>query len=256
MNNEFSASAEYYGLMSFNKKEFEKKINFIVKLLKENKIKTVLDLGCGNGLYLFPLKKLGFSIEGLDLSKKMLNEARKKSKSVKLYLQDMSKFKTNKKYDSIICLNSSLVLLPNFKLIEKTIKKCNEHLNDNGILILDLPNHKKEIKETNFEQSCGTSKISGGKIDTVYRDYKKGNKWITEWFSFIKKGKSFFQFKEHYEELIYSPKKLEETLKKSGFQILNLHGSRTGGKFDPNQSYRRFYVCRKEKIKTFKKNVI
>ena len=175
----------------------------------------------------------------------MLSEARTKSKSVKLYLQDMSKFKINKKYDSIICLNSSLVLLPNFNLIEKTIKKCTEHLNENGILLLDLPNHKKEIKEANFEQTSGTSKISGGRIDTIYRDYKKGNKWVTDWFGFVKKGKNFFQFREHYEELIYSPKKLEKSLKKNGFKIIKVYGNRQGGNFDSNKSFRRFYLCQK-----------
>ncbi len=245
IDNDFSGSAEYYGQMSLNSKEFKKKIEFYTRILKKYKVKSVLDLGCGNGLYLFPLKKLGFDMDGLDISKKMLSKARKKNKSIKLYLQDMSKFKINKKYDSIICLNSSLVLLPNFKLIEKTIKKCNEHLKSKGILLLDLPNHKKEIKEADFEQSTETSKTSDGRIDTIYRDYKKGEKRITDWFGFVKKGKSFFQFREHYEELIYSPKELERSLKKNNFKIINIYGTRKGGKFDPNKSWRRFYLCQK-----------
>ncbi|MDP6571860.1 MAG: hypothetical protein QF747_03445, partial [Patescibacteria group bacterium] len=125
------------------------------------------------------------------------------------------------------------------------IKKCSEHLNENGILLLDLPNHKKEIKEANFEQTSGTSKIHGGRIDTIYRDYKEGNKWVTDWFGFVKKGKNFFQFREHYEELIYSPKKLEKSLKKNGFKIIKIYGTRQGGNFDSNNSFRRFYLCQK-----------
>ena len=246
-NNDFSESAEYYGQMSPISKEFKEKVEFYKKLLKKYKTKSVLDLGCGNGLYLFPLKKAKFDVEGLDISKKMLGEARKKDKSIKLYLQDMSKFKINKKYDSIICLNSSLVLLPNFKLIERTIKKCNEHLKDKGILLLDVPNHKKEIKEANFEQSSETSKIPNGRIDAIYRDYKKGNKWVTDWFGFVKKGNNFFEFREHYEELIYSPKELENALKRNDFKIIKIYGTRKGGKFDPNKSWRRFYVCQKVK---------
>jgi SAM-dependent methyltransferase len=247
VNNDFSGSSEYYGQLSFNQKSHNKKVNFYKKILTNYKVKSVLDLGCGNGLYLFPLKKAKFYIEGLDISKKMINEIRKKNKTIKLYIQDMSKFKINKKYDSIICLNSSLVLLPNFNLIEKTIKKCSKHLNEKGILLLDLPNHKKEIKESNFEQTIGTSKISSGRIDTIYRDYKKGNKWVTDWFGFVKKGKNFFQFKEHYEELIYSPKKLEKSLKKNGFKIIKIYGTRQGGNFDSNNSFRRFYLCQKMK---------
>tara|TARA_Y100000310_G_C20661970_1_gene805293 strand:+ start:440 stop:1192 length:753 start_codon:yes stop_codon:yes gene_type:complete len=246
--NDFSESAKYYGLMCSNPKEIERRSNFVTDTLKKHKIKSVLDLGCGNGLYLSPLKKSKFDVEGLDISKEMIKEARKKNKSIKLYLQDMSKFNIHKKYDAIICLDSSLVLLPNFQMIEKTIKKCNEHLNQGGILLLDLPNHKKEIKEANFEQSSGTSKIPRGRIDAIYRDHRKGDKWITDWFGFVKRGKNFFQFREHYEELIYSPRKLENSLKKNGFKILSTYGTRKGGNFDPNKSYRRFYLCKKRKI--------
>ena len=243
--NDFSGSADYYGQIISSKTELKKRINFVAKILKKYNSMSVLDLGCGDGLYLLPLKRLRFDVEGLDIGKKILGEARKKSKSIKLYLQDMSNFKINKKYDSIICLNSSLVLLPNLKLIEKTIKRCNLHLNENGLLLLDLPNHKKEIKESNFEQSCETLKIHGGRIDVVYRDYKVGNKWITYYSGFVKKGKSFSQFEEHYEELIYSPKWLEKVLKSNGFKIVKIYGTRSGGSFDPNTSFRRFYLCQK-----------
>jgi SAM-dependent methyltransferase len=246
VSNDFSGSADYYSNLISSKPELKKRINFVAKLLKKHNSKSVLDLGCGDGLYLLPLKKLKFDVEGLDIGKKILGEARKKSKSLKLYLQDMSKFKINKKYDSIICLNSSLVLLPNLKLIERTIKRCNMHLSEKGVLLLDLPNHKKEIKESNFEQSCESFKIPGGNIDVIYRDHKQGNKWITDCLGFVKKGNGFSQFKEHYEELIYSPKWLEKVLKSNGFKIVKIYGTRSGGSFDPNTSFRRFYLFQKE----------
>jgi ubiquinone/menaquinone biosynthesis C-methylase UbiE len=249
VNNDFSGSSKYYGTLEFNQKSHNKKVNFYKKILKKYKAKSVLDLGCGNGLYLFPLKKANFDIEGLDISKKMLSEARKKSKSIKLYLQDMSKLKINRNYDSIICLNSSLVLLPNFKSIEKTIRKCSEHLNANGILLLDLPNHEIEIKNSNYEQTISTSKIKNGRIDAIYRDHKKGNKWITDWFGFVKKGKNFFHFREHYEELIYPVKKFENMLKKNNLNIVKLYGARDGKSFNPKSSTRRVYLCQKLNIK-------
>lgn len=227
------------------KKEYEKNANFISKELKKFKVKSVLELGCGSGLYLFPLKRNGFNVEGLDISKKMLDVVRKRSKSIKLYQQDMSKFNTKKKYDAILILNSGLVLLPNYSSIEKTIKKCQENLNEKGILIIDIPNYEKEIKETNFTQSYEKYKIPNGKMDVIFRSYKKKNKWVAEWYGLVKQKNKFTQFKEYYEELICNQEKIEEILKKNKFKTLKVFGSRKGGKFNSKISWRKMYICQK-----------
>jgi|TARA_B100000315_G_scaffold118812_1_gene108868 ubiquinone/menaquinone biosynthesis C-methylase UbiE len=241
---DFSGSAEWYDVI-LGKNEYEKNAKFVSQQLQKFNVKTVLELACGSGLYLFPLKKNGFNVEGLDISKEMLDVARKRSKAIKLYQQDMTKFNTKKKNDAILILNSGLALLPNHSLIDKTIKRCQENLDENGILLIDLPNHKKEIKESNFTQSHEEYKIPNGKIDVIFRDYKKNDKWIAEWYGFVKQGNKFSQFKEYYEELIYSPQAIEKSLKNHGFRILKVFGSRKGGKFNPDNSWRRFYLCQK-----------
>ena len=119
--NLYDDTAEYYDLLEDNKK-ITKEINFLAKHLKKAKVKTVLDVGCGTGIYVVGLKKKGFDVEGLDLSGSMLKEARKKDSKIKLYKKDMSSFKIKKKYDSVICLSSTLVALPNLRLIQKTLK--------------------------------------------------------------------------------------------------------------------------------------
>ena len=117
---DFSGSAEWYDVI-LGKNEYEKNAKFVSQQLQKFNVKTVLELACGSGLYLFPLKKNGFNVEGLDISKEMLDVARKRSKTIKLYQQDMTKFNTKKKYDAILILNSGLALLPNHSLIDKTI---------------------------------------------------------------------------------------------------------------------------------------
>ena len=241
---DFSGSSEWYDVI-LGKDEYEKNAKFVSQQLQKFNVKTVLELACGSGLYLFPLRKNGFDIEGLDISKEMLDVARKRSKAIKLYQQDMTKFDIKKKYDAILILNSGLALLPNHSLIDKTIKRCQENLNYEGILLIDLPNHKKEIKESDFTQSHEEYKIPDGKIDVIFRDHKKNDKWIAEWFGFVKQRNRFSQFKEYYEELIYIPQAVEKSLKNHGFKILNVFGSRRGGKFDSDNSWRRFYLCQK-----------
>jgi len=242
--NIYSDTAKYYDFLE-SKKKIAKEINFLAKHLKKAKVKTVLDIGCGTGIYLVGLKKKGFDVEGLDLSTSMLKEVRKKDPKIKLYKKNMSSFKINKKYDSAMCLSSSLASLPNFSLIEKTLKNIFNHLTLNGIFILDLPNHSVEIEKYNNIKKHISGKIPKGKANFIFLSTKKGNKWKQIWSGeIIKKGKKI-KFKELWEELIYSPKKLENSLKKIGFTTLNIYGSLDGKKFGKNKSYHKIYLLKK-----------
>ncbi len=50
---------------------------------------------------------------------------------------DMSDFALNKKYDVVICLFSSIGYLKTFEEIVSALKCFNQHLNFNGLLILE-----------------------------------------------------------------------------------------------------------------------
>ncbi len=238
MNNTWANSAQYYDII-LGKKRFERSALFISKILNRYKANNILELGCGTGLYLAPLKKKRFNVEGVDISKKMLKQA--KPLRVPLYLQNMSRFNIPKKYDAILCLNSSLLLLPNTSAIEKTIQRCKNHLCPKGILILDLPHHEKEISVTTKEEHH-TYKISGGVLELKSRAYKKANRWVEEWRGMVRKRKNK-SFREVFGELLYSAPWLENVLRRHRFKIVQLFGSRTGGKFTKD-SYRRVYLCR------------
>lgn len=244
-DNLYTSGAKYYDFL-VNKKDINKEIQFISKLLHMFMVKSVLDLGCGTGLYSIPLKKKRFDVEGLDFSKDMLKELRKKTKKIKLYNRDMSDFKINKKYDSVICLSSSLLALPNFKFIKKTLKNIYKHLNEKGILILDLPNHTKEIRECNNTTEQVSYITQRGKLESTFISYKKRNEWIEEWYGILKKDKIISKFKNKWKEFIYSPKEMGIALKKIGFKIVKIYGSMKGTYFDKHESYRRVYICQKK----------
>jgi len=242
--NLYHDTAKYYDLLE-SKKQITSEMNFLAKHLKKAKARTVLDVACGTGIYLVGLKKKGFYVEGLDLSESMLKEAKKKDHKIKLYNKDMSSFRISKKYDSAMCLSSSLASLPNFSLIKKTLKNIFNHLNSNGIFILDLPNHSVEIEKSNNIKKRISGKIPNGRASITFLSTKKGNKWkqMTSGEIIIKEKKT--KFKEFWEELIYSPKKLEDSLKKIGFTTMKIYGSLDGKKFDKNKSYHRIYLLKK-----------
>lgn len=242
--NIYHGTAKYYDFLE-NKQRIIKEINFLVNHLKKAKVKTVLDVGCGTGIYLVGLKKKGFYVEGLDLSESMLKEVRKKDSKIKLYNQDMSSFKISKKYDSILCLSSTLTSLPNFGLIKKTLKNIFNHLTSEGIFILDLPNHSVEITKYNNVKKQISGKIPKGRANFTFFSTKNGNKWKQVWSGEIIRDGKKIKFKELWEELIYSPEELENFLKKVGFKTLKAYGSLDGEKFHKNKSCHKIYILKK-----------
>jgi SAM-dependent methyltransferase len=97
---------------------------------------TLLDIGCGTGKHLSILKNY-FRVEGLDKSKEMLMYAKQNNPELTFYHGDMTKFNTNKSYDIITCLFSSIGYVKTVAKLNKTIACMAKHLKPNGLLIIE-----------------------------------------------------------------------------------------------------------------------
>ena len=85
---------------------FDQVSSTIKEILKYKKQGSVLDLGCGKGKNAIFLAENGFKVEGIDISKLAIKEAKErvKEKNLKISFKalDMGRLKYNKKYDIII----------------------------------------------------------------------------------------------------------------------------------------------------------
>jgi 2-polyprenyl-3-methyl-5-hydroxy-6-metoxy-1,4-benzoquinol methylase len=111
-------------------------LNKKVKLIKGLNVgeKKLLDIGCGTGEFLFNANKKDWNTVGVELN----DNARKKAldKNLEIYksLDDLN----NKKFD-VITLWHVLEHLPN---LDEQINKIRSLLNNNGTLIIAVPNYK------------------------------------------------------------------------------------------------------------------
>lgn len=165
---EYQDMAIYYDLF-YSKKSYEKEINFLIELLKNRK--TILDVGCGTGIHMHLLETKGYLVDGMDLSPKMLDIARTRTKG-KLYQGNLLDLQINKKYDAILSMFAVFNHLSTYEEFERGIKHWYEALNPGGILVIDLHNGRKN-----------------GRKESTYKDYKRIMKW-----DFDKE-----KFKEHTE---------------------------------------------------------
>ena len=108
MGKEFQKYAEYYDAVYFDK-SYKEECNFINKIFKsfsKNPVRTVLDVGCGTGEHAILLAKSGYEILGIDSSKMMIENAKKKADdlSVDFRVMDMTKLNLGKKFDACVCM--------------------------------------------------------------------------------------------------------------------------------------------------------
>ena len=196
--NDYYKYSDFYDI--FNKyRNYHREIRFILNMTKNKK--WILDIGCGTGTHLSTLENLGYKVNGIDKSQYMVNLAKEKINS-EVYKMDILDYDLKEKYDAIIAMHSVFNHLKNYDEFEIALNNSLNHLNKNGILIIDLDNRKSNNDIYDI--------VDGNKryIECFYSDkYNIQIRTIT-----FKIGLKKFIFEHEY--FIYDIDKLENILKK------------------------------------------
>ena len=119
------------------------RLKLIIKRLKQNKSKTILDTGCGTAIPMIKLLKQGFDVNGFDYSKQMVEFGKNelisaKYSSNRIFHADLQKKNTmpNKKFDAILSLGV-FPHIKNEKIALRNIKNC---LNKKGKTYIEFRN--------------------------------------------------------------------------------------------------------------------
>ena len=120
-----------------------KRLDFIKKNLAESipKSGSVLDVGCGNGIISLQLGKEGYAVHGIDMSDKSIGNAKQKNPftNVTFSVMDAETMRASgQRYDAIVCSE----VLEHLNQPGALLKQLLEILNDNGILLVTVPNGK------------------------------------------------------------------------------------------------------------------
>ena len=194
---------------------------------------TVLDLGCGTGEFLWRFLKDGFSVVGVDLSKKMLEISEKKLlknnlvNNYKLVKENIINYDNiNKKneiqqVDYIICNFDTVNYLKNEKEFLKFIKKCNQNLKQDGYLIFDAVT--EDIFEEIFENNIFLDEEP--EYTSIWRhEQLSEKKHLVEIDLFIRENENdnlFRKYNEVQHKFIYEPEWIVETVQNNGFEIFD-----------------------------------
>lgn len=118
----------------FRKSKYKKYASDLLNFLP-NRSGRLLDVGCGLGWVVLEANKRGFSALGIDQAKPYVTLGKKHLK-VDLRVSDLEHFHSNKKFDVLVLKH----VLEHIKDADKFLKKANQLLNNNGVLLVACPN--------------------------------------------------------------------------------------------------------------------
>lgn len=140
----FGNYSDYYDIL-YRDKHYKKELSFILKVLKIHKSsgKKILSLGCGTATYEILLAQKGYKITGVDVSAKMLKEARVKianlalSERIDLIHGDVTKLSVYGKYDIAMELFNVVGYHNSNSELAGMLQGVSKHLKKGGLFVFD-----------------------------------------------------------------------------------------------------------------------
>ena len=131
---EFDAASRSYEFM-------EESIDWLVERILTEKDQNILDLGCGPGFYSKGLAEKGYSVTGIDLSKRSIEYAKAQIENeeldVEYKVQNFLELDYEQNYDAIIMMYCELGALTNQER-DKILEIVNRALKPGGLFVFDV----------------------------------------------------------------------------------------------------------------------
>jgi len=248
---EYQQLPEYFDMHNINEQTDAKNV-LIEKLLKEQKVKTVLDMTCGTGSQVFYLNELGYEVIGNDFSPALLEIARGKAKdknrTITFIDGDMRSVKVGK-FDAVITIFSAIGHLSKADF-EITLKNICDNLKDDGIYIFDIFNLQVMTDEIIDDFVMDIERVVNGvNVHNVQHseiDREKGLLTSHDQLTISKDGSKPKIHTNSFSLQIYTAEELQAILSKNGFEIVSQYDM-DGNNFIADKSLNILTVARKKK---------
>ncbi len=130
-------NSKKFGKHIFDYSKPDKDIVRLVSFLKKERVKKILDLGCGNGRNSNFLAAKNFNIVGIDNSKLAIKKAKHENRKVKYLFADMKKLPFREDFfDAVI--STQTIFHGLLKNIRKTIREIKKVTKSNGLVFITL----------------------------------------------------------------------------------------------------------------------
>jgi len=133
-----------------------RKANFVNQLIVKHfnsKPVSIVDIGCGTGDILHALYKDNRTLLGLDKSEHMIRFAKKEFPGVQFSVGDMTNLELDSRYEIALCMSSTFMYNVTNEAVHSTLNGLSAALREDGVLILDLVNFIRMLKDGDFKKT-------------------------------------------------------------------------------------------------------
>jgi SAM-dependent methyltransferase len=179
---------------------------------------TLLDVGCGTGRHLEGLRP-HYRVEGLDLSKEMLEIARERLGQTPLHIGNLTDFDLGKKFDIVTCLFGSIGYTHDFTDLLRALKCMTAHLVPGGLLVVEpwlTPDRFNEGRVV--YDSCPEGPV---KVARMYVARRRGQLSIFDIDYLVGTAEGVSHFREHQELALYTEHEYRSALLTLGLTSLD-----------------------------------
>ena len=215
----------------------DRSAEWIVSRFGLDETKSVLDLGCGPGLYTTRLARSGAQVTGIDFSKRSIQYAQKQSQRQGLPIDhvhaDYQQYETNARFDLITMIMCDFCVLSP-RRVQKMLDKIFAFLKPGGAVLLDAYTLRA------FEKREEIATYAPGLLDGFWSSepyfgflntFKyEPDKVVCDKYTIIEKGATrvIYNWLQYYD-----PQALGKIFEGRGFAVEPLLGDVAGAVFDP-----------------------
>lgn len=217
MDGPFGESAPYYDDI-YHFKDYKNSCKRLRGLIQRRKpgARTLLDVACGTGRHLELLQPY-YEVEGLDISRRMLDLARQRCPSVPLHQASMIDFDLNRQFDVVTCLFSSIGYVTTLENLQRSISSMARHVAPGGLLFVE-----PWLSPDTYRSGDVTLNVVDRpdiKIVWMYRSVAVGRLSIHDIHYLVGTPKAVEHFTEHQEIGLFTSDEYEEAFRSAGFDV-------------------------------------
>jgi SAM-dependent methyltransferase len=193
----------------------------------QDRIRRVLDLGCGTGGHAAPLAERGYEVVGVDRSSEMLERARARTSGVRFELGDLTTLDLGEAFDAALMMFAVLGYQVSNADVAGALAAVRRHLRPGGLFVCDLwygpavladrPGERVKLTDSGEEQQI--IRVATSDLDTRhqvcavrYRVWRLAGERILS------------HTREEHRVRFFFPLELEAFFESAGLELLRLGG--------------------------------
>jgi len=202
---------------------------------------SILDLGCGPGLYASRLARAGFHVTGVDYSRRSIEYATKYASENALNItyryQNYLELDDENQYDAAFLIYGDFCPL-NPAQRARLLQNIHHALKPNGKFVLDVSTHEHRKKHGNknrwYAAPSGFWKPTHHLVLEEGFDYPEQSIWLDQ-YTVIEADGKVSVYRNWFQD--YTPETITYELSQGGFSVESLRGDLTGVPYTPDDEW-------------------